>query len=303
MIVDCFMFFNEKELLELRVSMMKNHVDKFLIADSNRTHSGIKKEFTCKKIIKELGLPEEKIEVIEVDIPEEELLEPNIYDIHHATEAHSIDSVKTWTRERMQRDSFSSYVQNFPDDTVFILSDLDELVKPEAINFYAECAKNYNLIIKVPLVLLEGEATKRVCRSDGSYVSWEHSLLFCTKHYMSNGTFTEIRGSHDEFKSSWITQDNVKLQDMGWHFTWMGGAARKKLKAAAYLHHSNMQVVDNITQESLSEIGCQSVYNLITKPYPLRNLPKEIFELPNVFEFLLPNLILEEVKAIRKEET
>jgi hypothetical protein len=95
MIVDCFMFFNEKELLELRVSMMNNHVDKFLIADSNRTHSGIKKEFTCKKIIKELGLPEEKIEVIEVDIPEEMISNGDTF---HIMRLDGLDPMIAWAK-------------------------------------------------------------------------------------------------------------------------------------------------------------------------------------------------------------
>jgi beta-1,4-mannosyl-glycoprotein beta-1,4-N-acetylglucosaminyltransferase len=72
-VVDCFSYFNEKELLELRINLLKDHVDKFVITDANYTHSGILKEYTLKKTIKELGLPEDKIEVIEVDLSEESL--------------------------------------------------------------------------------------------------------------------------------------------------------------------------------------------------------------------------------------
>lgn len=301
MIVDYFMFFNEKELLELRVNMLKDYVDKFVISESSRTHSGMPKEFVCKKLIKELGLPEEKIDVIEVDIPEEEFLEPNIYDMHHAAEAHSIHSIKTWTRERLQRDAISTRVHDFPDGTIFILSDLDEIIKPEVINFYADSVRTYNYVIKAPLVLLEGEAARRLYYTNGDAVPWDRSLLFCSKEHLTQATFTELRGEH-VVRCVWMTQGNERLQDMGWHFTWMGGSARKKQKALAYLHHSNMDLVDNITQESLSEIGGQSessVYNYTTKPYSLKSLPKEIFELPRVFEFLLPNLILEEAKVIR----
>ena len=64
MLIDCFPYFNERELLELRVSLLKDHVDGFLIADADRTHRGEPKAFTCAETIKELGLPDELIEVI-----------------------------------------------------------------------------------------------------------------------------------------------------------------------------------------------------------------------------------------------
>lgn len=298
MIIDHFMFFNEKELLELRVNMLKDCVDKFIISESSRTHSGKPKEFICKKLIKELGLPEDKIEVIEVDIPPEEELTPNSYDLHHAAEAHSSHAVLTWTRERLQRDALYGKVDVYPDDTVFILSDLDEIINPEAINFVAGYCRNENCVIKLPLVLLEGEANKRLYHEDGTPVPWEKSLLMCTKYHMMNSTFTEIRGELT-FRAGWMMQSGEKIQDMGWHFTWMGGTIRNKIKASSYLHHANMDVLNNISSQTCADIGA-STTGYICKAYPLKNLPKKIFDLPRVFEFLLPYHVLEETKLIFK---
>ena len=33
-IVDCFPYFNEKELLELRINLLYDHVDKFIISET-----------------------------------------------------------------------------------------------------------------------------------------------------------------------------------------------------------------------------------------------------------------------------
>ena len=60
-IIDCFSYFNEKELLELRINLLYDHVDKFIICDADRTYDGKPKPFTCKKVIDILGLPQEKI--------------------------------------------------------------------------------------------------------------------------------------------------------------------------------------------------------------------------------------------------
>lgn len=40
-VIDCFPYFHEKELLELRINLLNYHVDKFIITDANCTHSGI----------------------------------------------------------------------------------------------------------------------------------------------------------------------------------------------------------------------------------------------------------------------
>ena len=60
MLIDCFPYFNEKELLELRIETLYDHVDGFLITDANRTHRGEPKEFSCVNTLRELGIPEKK---------------------------------------------------------------------------------------------------------------------------------------------------------------------------------------------------------------------------------------------------
>ena len=67
-VIDCFPYFNEKELLELRINLLHDKVDKFIITDANRTHRGTSKPFTCKDTLKELGIVSDKIQVIEVNL-------------------------------------------------------------------------------------------------------------------------------------------------------------------------------------------------------------------------------------------
>ena len=48
-VFDCFTFFNELELLEFRFSILYDHVDHFVIAEANKTHTGKDKEFILEK--------------------------------------------------------------------------------------------------------------------------------------------------------------------------------------------------------------------------------------------------------------
>lgn len=48
-IFDCFMFFNELELLELRLMELYNFVDHFVLVEANKTHTGKPKELLFEK--------------------------------------------------------------------------------------------------------------------------------------------------------------------------------------------------------------------------------------------------------------
>ena len=74
MIVDCFPFFAPTgvELLKLRVNLLKDVVDKFIIVESNKTHSGKQVERKFLEIARKQGLPMEKIHYVEHDIAEQE---------------------------------------------------------------------------------------------------------------------------------------------------------------------------------------------------------------------------------------
>ena len=43
-IIDCFMYFNEDLILDVRLNELNEYVDKFVIIESNFTHSGEKKK-------------------------------------------------------------------------------------------------------------------------------------------------------------------------------------------------------------------------------------------------------------------
>ena len=48
-IIDCFMFFDEEMLLDLRLNILDKFVDKFVIVESSYTHSGKEKKFGTKQ--------------------------------------------------------------------------------------------------------------------------------------------------------------------------------------------------------------------------------------------------------------
>ena len=70
-IYDCFMYFDEDMVLDLRLNLLDKHVKKFVITESTYLHSGNKKKlnFDYKNFLKF----KDKIEYIVIDQPPEDL--------------------------------------------------------------------------------------------------------------------------------------------------------------------------------------------------------------------------------------
>ena len=53
-IYDCFQYFNEDHMVDLRLNILNKHVDYFIISESTKTHQGKNKEinFDVKKFSK-----------------------------------------------------------------------------------------------------------------------------------------------------------------------------------------------------------------------------------------------------------
>lgn len=49
MIYDCFPFFNELDILEIRLNTLYDTVDYFVITEANKTHTGKEKEYIFEK--------------------------------------------------------------------------------------------------------------------------------------------------------------------------------------------------------------------------------------------------------------
>jgi hypothetical protein len=171
MIKDCFPYFNERELLELRINLLKDHVDEFVICEGDRTHSGKPKELTLSNTIDELGLPRDKIRIVTVSLPSKEELQDD-----HA-------------RERMQRDAAAEYIGY--NDLAFI-SDCDEIMNPSFIGYYAMVAKNNaNSILRLPMAFLMGRADLQAYDQLGKVIAWSPGFV-CMGHHKEKYTLSEI---------------------------------------------------------------------------------------------------------------
>lgn len=294
MLIDYSLFHNERELLELRYHVLKNHVDKFVVCEQNKTFSGIPKTFQLKNIIRELGLPEDKFHVIEYDVPEDkdiEIEDHDVYSMYPGDEGHH-ESIIATSRERLSRNALMSIIDQFNDGDYFIMSDIDEIINPKYIS-YALMLCNYSpdVVFKFPLINLYGEADLRAYYKNGTPVVWRKALSIVSKKNLILTTPHRIRCEHLIPFNAEVPKINGQIFDeFGWHFSWMGGTEKVLIKSYSYGHAQNKGHIEHRNRgfrfkenESLTWDD-----NSILLKFPHDQLPKEIFELPNVLKYLLP---------------
>ena len=109
-IFDCFIFYNEIELLKYRFELLKDVVDTFIIVEANITFSGKPKEmyfknFGVKNIIYKV-----------VDLP-----------------FKNPTNEQVWENEKFQRNFMETCLKDILDDDIVIFSDVDEIPDPETL--------------------------------------------------------------------------------------------------------------------------------------------------------------------------
>lgn len=112
MIYDCFTFWNEFDLLEIRLNELKDVVDEFIICESNVTHVGNPKPLSLTERISDYKDFNIKVLVFE----------------------GSRNPKSSWENEMAQRNFLVSGLTNCLPDDVVIISDADEIPNPDALS-------------------------------------------------------------------------------------------------------------------------------------------------------------------------
>lgn len=113
-IYDCFIFYNELDVLDIRLNELNEVVDYFVLVESTHTFTGKSKPLFYnenKKIFKQFS---DKI-------------------IHIVSENLFEDSQKHWEREAFQRNQISIGLEKAKSNDLIIISDVDEIPKADII--------------------------------------------------------------------------------------------------------------------------------------------------------------------------
>lgn len=119
-IYDCFTFNDEVEILKTRIKYLESLVSYFVIAESNRTFSGLEKPFFADKVIQSLGFDLKRFIRVKYVFPDSLLLDFQ-------------KNGSRWPLERFARESLSKVIDGLSSTDYVILSDVDEIPSLEQV--------------------------------------------------------------------------------------------------------------------------------------------------------------------------
>jgi len=233
-IYDCFMFFDEEMLLDLRLNIMDKYVDKFVITEATYMHSGKPKKLFFD--IKKFKRFEDKITYIVVEDQPKDLLKINSYDSEDTKLKKMTDNAKK--REIHQINKVSEGLMNADTDDVILISDLDEIPNLKNLNF--EKIKKKMIFFKQKMYYYKLNLL---------YDSFEwHGSKACKKKYLH--TPERLRSAKNKKYPLWrfdIIFSNFKhnsihfVNEGGWHFSNIKSPENLEKKMLNFLHHVDYQ--------------------------------------------------------------
>ncbi len=236
MVYDCIPFFNELDILKLRLNILAPVVDKFIIEEATVTFSGQPKELCFEKnkeMFREF-LP--KIEYIVVD--------------------DSPKDISTHERDKYQKNALIKGLENAADEDVIILSDADEIPNPEVLKrIIAEFDpdKIYHLAQRMFYCYINmEEVSGNLLSITGDFPGVERRMWLGTKVFSIRNI--PPKGIIDLREASTTASNAVRVANGGWHFGYMGSRQETdvskrigtKVVAAAHQEYNN--------QDTLAEV-------------------------------------------------
>ncbi len=198
-IFDCFTYFNEKKILELRLEELGNYVDNFIIVEASETFTGKKKPFYFDEISKNLSKWLDKIILYRISFDD--------------------DISSSWDREYAQRNAISDALKkiDISEEDLIIISDADEIWNRKTVS---------NLNIKnIPVRLDVNQYFWNYHWQVPQHCNQGARPIVCKKKHLISRTPQELRSMHLPL-----------IPNGGWHFSFFDEEINIKDKIESFAH-------------------------------------------------------------------
>lgn len=232
MIYDCFAFFNELELLDIRLHELDAVVDKFVIVEATRTFQKNPKAliFADNKHLFEKFLPK----IIHIIVDEY----PGFFSKFRNPTPRDYDN--------HQKEFILKGIKEATDEDIIIISDVDEIPRPEQIEAY----KN-DKGVKVFEQNFYYYYLNMLCikSPDGTPDLWRGPVMLLKKDIKTIRKVRSLRGK----EGSGITI----VPNGGWHFSYMGGVQNiiTKIEALSHDEFNKEYYKDSVRLKEILEKG------------------------------------------------
>lgn len=264
-VFDCFPFFNELDLLEIRLNELDSVVDKFVLVEAAYTHQNGPKPYYFEENKARFARFLHKIIHVKVeDVPE----------------SYYSAQDKSWILENHQRNCIARGLAEANDNDKIMISDLDEIPKSEKVLV----AKDIPGVVSFGLAHFAYFLNTQVHTKRSSIHDFKLDLLsLFSKPYRTKRTASRFWVGTIMVKKSLIqsiqyfrnNRSNPEVVDLilpqaGWHFSYLGGIQKiiEKLNAINvefdYNPYKDMALIEDRLSKGIDIFDPEK--GLVTKP-------------------------------------
>ncbi len=242
MIYDCIPFFNELDILKLRMQIMAPYVDYFVIEEASVTFSGEPKRMIFAENRRLFAEFEEKIRYV-------------------AVENSPMGGVTTHERDKFQKNQLIRGLFDCKPEDVIIFSDVDEIPNPEILVRLMDAfepGKIYHLAQRMFYCFLNmEEVSGNLLSITGEFPGVERRQWLGTKIC----SFAQLPKEGIVYLREVAPEDprSVRVAEGGWHFGYMGGDGERdvakrigvKVQAAAHSEYNTKRYLNEAVDRLL----------------------------------------------------
>ena len=232
-LIDCFMYFDEDLVLDIRLNTLNKEVDKFIIAEATRNHAGQTKKLNFK--IENFQKFKDKIQYVVVD------------DLPINVKSKKKGWHDNHVRDQFQRNALARGYENFDEKDLIMISDIDEIPDPEKIklfdikNKYA-CFLQKNFQSKINLLNITDE-------------NWVGTKICQKRNLISPQWLRSLKIKKRSFWNIFRDKQPQIILNGGWHFSFLKDAESIRSKIISYSHQEynteELTSIDNIKKQIL----------------------------------------------------
>ncbi len=259
MIYDCFTFFNEFDLLEIRLNELNSVIDKFVLVEATKTFSGIDKPLNFQK--------------------NKHRFEKFLHKIIHVIVDEYPEINGDWVIENHQRNAILNGLKDCKDDDIVLISDCDEIPSPNAVLYnkdkpglkiFEQTMYYYYLNLKASSKWISG--TRMLFYKDlkNGFDNVENYSKTVIKELNIGTTPQKVRH---------VTH-GILVRNAGWHFTYTGGVDMIVKKITSFSHFREVTNIDkNKIEKEIRTGNAQFNSDMFLIPVKIDDsFPKYIYE-------------------------
>ena len=223
-LIDCFMYFDENLILDIRFNTLKDHVNEFVIVEAKKSHSGNEKKINFK--IENFPKFKDKIKYFLIDLPSK--VESNKKGWH-----------KSHIRDQLQRNALKKGYENSSDNDLIMISDIDEIPNPNKI-------KEFNFVKNKYACFIQKNFHLKLNLLNKTKQNWAGTKICVKKYLKSPQWLRNLKTKNRPFWKIYKSKTPQLILDGGWHFNDLKDVdgLRAKIMSSAHQEENIPEISD-----------------------------------------------------------